>query len=252
MILKKNVYSLLLKLYFKFHTQLKVAAVKQLDMAPEAVDDLYTGCDIQAMEKFIHSDLLRQELNRSEEFQTAWSTECSDLIPGGVKEHTAALMAYAKGGNAFRKTFNNAVETMGGNVSTYENNFHFKSLHFLLMDSMKLLNQKKCKNVYRISSTKYTPKKGSKVRFGRFTTVQLDTSMMEEIDEKTFFNITTCFFVSLGGLCSLGGDKALISPTEEFTVVDVKNIIDDDNKYTDIILTHSQLASSNNCYTFSR
>ncbi|KAM7394328.1 hypothetical protein PAMP_021140 [Pampus punctatissimus] len=230
----------------------KVAAVKQLDKALEAVDDLYDGCKEKALEMVIDSGLLKQELNRSEEFQKAWHyPKCSDLIPGRVKEHSAALWTY-ENYKEFQNTFNNAVETMGGNVSIYKNNFHFKSLHFLLMNSMKLLPQNECKNVYAISDIKYEAKKGSKVRFGRFTSVQTDTAMIEDIDGPTFLNITTCFFVNLSNFCNTNDDAGIISPTEEFTVVDVKEKQSDDNKYTDIILMHSQLTSLHNCYIISR
>ncbi|XP_028460720.1 ecto-ADP-ribosyltransferase 5 isoform X2 [Perca flavescens] len=144
----------------------KVTSAKTLDMAPDAVDDLYDGCRKEAMKKFINLGLLRKELNSSEGFRKAWSanTQCTKLIPGGTKEHTAALLAYAKDTD-FAKTFDNAVETMGGNVSTYENHFHFKSLHFLLMDSMLLLNPKKdCKTVY-VLQDEYKTQKGSKTIF---------------------------------------------------------------------------------------
>ncbi|XP_054634812.1 erythroblast NAD(P)(+)--arginine ADP-ribosyltransferase [Dunckerocampus dactyliophorus] len=222
-----------------------VSAVKQLNMAPNAVDDLYQGCREQAMEELIHSDVLGQELSGSEGFQTAWNDKCPALLPGGVKEHTAALLAYASG-NAFLKAFNNAVETMGVNVSTYKRDFHFKSLHFLLMDIMKLVKPATCKNVYRVSSANYIAEKGSKVRFGRFTTAHSDLSVKEDVEGGVYFNITTCFFVSLEGFCGLLEDIAILSPTEEFTVVDVKQVDD----YKEIILKHSKLEALHNCYSF--
>ncbi|XP_042247529.1 erythroblast NAD(P)(+)--arginine ADP-ribosyltransferase isoform X2 [Thunnus maccoyii] len=235
----------------------KVTAAKQLDMAPEAVDTLYDGCDKQAL-KIVIDSVLKEELNRSEVFQKAWNTKCSEIIPRGVKEHTAALLTHAYGDKDFRKTFNNAVATLGGNVSTYENSFHFKSLHFLLMDAMKLmkpLNGEKCKRLFHISNTKYEAQKGSKVRFGRFTLLHSDpdpNSEGELSEDDTFFNITTCFYVSLGGFCKQKGDEVLISPAEEFTVEDVVQNNNDDNPYTEIRLKHSKLASSHDCYIFSR
>lgn len=229
----------------------KVTAVKQLDMAPEAVDALYDGCNKHALEMVIHSGLLKQELNRSEGFQKAWYTKCSHQFNGGEKEHTAALLTYVN--KKFRKDFDDAVETKGGNVSTYENSFHFKSLHFLLMDTMKLLNKKKeCKQVYFVSDKKYEAKKDSTVRFGRFNSVETTVPADEVLDGGTFFNITTCFFVNLKGFCELDGDEALISPAEEFTVTNVVQINDDDNQYTEIYLKHSKLTSLHNCYIFSR
>ena len=167
--------------YFNFRIQIKVAAqeTKQLDMAPDAVDYLYDKCRKKAMDKLIYSGLLKQELNLTASFQTAWShsTHCSKLIPGGHKEHTAALGAYVTGD--FKDTFNSQVETMGGNVSTYQNNFSFKSLHFLLMDYMVLQKPQTCKNVYVLPEvTEVTAQVGSKVRLGRFTSAELSFSTL--------------------------------------------------------------------------
>ncbi|XP_033181564.1 ecto-ADP-ribosyltransferase 3-like isoform X3 [Mastacembelus armatus] len=117
-------------------------ATAKLDMAPNAVDDMYKGCHKEVM-KIVHSDLLGQELNNSMHFQKAWNanTKCPMLIPGGTKEHTTAIMAYVNGDAEFTQTFDREVKTMGVNVSTYER-FKFKSLHFLLMDSLRLLKPK--------------------------------------------------------------------------------------------------------------
>lgn len=229
-----------------------------LDMAPDAIDDMYNGCRKEALEKFVHSGLLKQELNSSEGFQKAWSANspCSKPIPGGTKEHMAALLAYVEGDEDFSKTFDNAVQTMG-NVSTYESQFHYKSLHFLLMDSMSLLHPKKCETVHIIRE-KYTAQQGSKVRFGKFTKVWSSYSSMKsmkDFDGMVIFNITSCFFIKLGtNICSADTDMALLSPAEGFTVGAAKKINDEDNdsEYTAIVLTHSSLQSTHNCYCLSR
>ncbi|XP_061535738.1 ecto-ADP-ribosyltransferase 5 [Phycodurus eques] len=228
----------------------KVSAVKRLDMAPDAVDNLYEGCREDTLAKLIRSDVLRQELSQDVGFQAAWSDKCSTLLPGGVKEHTAALLAYANGDRGFKEAFNDAVETMGVNASTYEDRFHYKSLHFLLTDAMSLVRPKTCKNVYRVSETHYEAEKGARVRFGRFTTVQSDVSMKEDVEGGVYFNITTCFFVSLEGFCGLMEDYAILSPAEEYTVEDVKQGPDGD--YTEIILKHSKLKANHDCYAASR
>ncbi|KAL3066748.1 hypothetical protein OYC64_016655 [Pagothenia borchgrevinki] len=230
-----------------------------LDMAPDAIDDMYKGCRKEALEKFVHSGLLKQELNSSEGFQKAWSANspCSKPIPGGTKEHMAALLAYVEGDADFSKTFDNAVQTMGGNVSTYESQFHYKSLHFLLMDSMSLLHPKKCKTVHIIRE-KYTAQQGSKVRFGKFTKVWSSYSLMKsmmDFEGLVVFNITSCFFINLGtNICSADKDMALLSPVEVFTVDAAKEITDKDNdsEYTAIVLKHSSLENTHNCYCLSR
>ncbi len=253
--------SLLLKLCFKFPTQLKMTAesAKVLDMALNAVDDQYDGCRTEAMEKFIHLDLLGQEQNNTA-FQKAWSADakCSKLIPGGIKEHTSALMAYFNGDAGFIKLLNNEVETQGVNVSIYETRFKFKSFHFLLMDSMKLLNPhpKKCQTVFFAPDKKYTATKGSEVRFGRFikASSSYETLLMEDLDEVIIFNITSCFFVNLGDdVCADEKDAVLLSPAEVFTVEEIgKKDVGDESVYTQIVLKHLKVDSFHNCYIFSR
>ncbi|XP_070775700.1 ecto-ADP-ribosyltransferase 5 [Enoplosus armatus] len=246
---------ILTALYYKVTAK----SAKLLDMAPDVVDDMYIGCREEAMEKFIHSGLLRQELNRSEGFQKAWNTntQCSKLIPGGIKEHTAALLAFVNGDTDFRNTFDNAVETLGVNVSVYEDHFHFKSLHFLLMDSMTLLKPKECKSLYVLPERKHTAKKGTEVRFGGFTTAHSSFSVLkrwEDLEGQVIFNITSCFFAILGdNICGDEKDMALLSPAEVFTVEEVHTKTDaDDFDYTEIVLKTSRLDSSHNCYMFSR
>ncbi|XP_037621396.1 ecto-ADP-ribosyltransferase 5 isoform X2 [Sebastes umbrosus] len=243
-----------------FYYKVTAGSPKLLDMAPDAVDYVYDECRKEAMETFIHSGLLQKELNASEGFQRAWSakTSCSKLIPGGTKEHTAALLAYADGEAEFTETFDIAVETTGGNVSTYENHFHFKSLHFLLMDSMSLPNPKeKCKIVHFLTD-KYTAQKGSKMRFGKFTKVHSSYSAaqsMTDLDDQVIFNITSCFFVNLGDdICSEDQGMVLLSPAEVFTVEAVNVITDERNdaEYTEIVLKHSELKKSDNCKSLSR
>ncbi|XP_022064201.1 NAD(P)(+)--arginine ADP-ribosyltransferase 1 [Acanthochromis polyacanthus] len=223
------------------------------------VDDMYKGCREEAMETYIHSGLLKQELNNSQEFQKAWSAnaECSTLIPGGMTEHTAALSIYDHSDRSFLKTLDEAVETMGVNASIYESNFHFKALHFLLMDSITLLKQKECKIAYWAPENKVIPAKGSTVRFGSFVSVNSNYDwLIRNIDMEgtVLYNITTCFFVNLGNhTCSTNKDDLLLSPAEVFTVEKVaKRMTDDDEEYTEIILKHPKLHSTHNCFSFSR
>ncbi|XP_063331336.1 ecto-ADP-ribosyltransferase 5-like [Pelmatolapia mariae] len=224
----------------------------------DVVDDQYKGCHEEAMKKFIKSDVLKQELSNSEGFQKAWnkSIECSKQIPGGRKEHTAALSVYLNGDKSFIQTLNKAIETMGGNVSIYENHFHFKSLHFLLMDSMRLLKPKECKNFYVFQDGENQPQKGSTVRFTSFTSAYSDyeeLKKLEDVNENTVLILTSCFFVNLKDyVCGQEQDEILLSPAEVFTVERVETrTTSDDDEYLEIVLKQSGLNSSHNCYIFS-
>ncbi|XP_030593408.1 ecto-ADP-ribosyltransferase 5-like isoform X3 [Archocentrus centrarchus] len=227
----------------------------------DVVDDQYNGCRKEAVKKFIQSDLLKQELNRSEGFQKAWnkSNECLKQIPGGRKEHTSALSIYAHGDHDFLQTLNKAIETMGGNVSIYENHFHFKSLHFLLMDSMKLLKPKECKTFYVFQDGQSQPrsKKGSTVRFTSFTSAYSnfeEIKRSEDLADNIVLNLTSCFFVNLKDyVCDQTQDTILLSPAEVFTVEETETkTTDDDEEYVEIVLKQSGLKSFHNCYIFSR
>lgn len=226
----------------------KVApAARQMDLSPYAVDDLYLGCRSQAIDKFISAGLLEKELQANQDFFSAWNTSRVTLIPGGLKENSAALLAYFRAGKKFTKRFNDAVENLGVNASVYEQDFQFKSIHFLLTDTIRLLNPKECRNVYIMTDTPYEAKPGSNVRFGRFTEVQTDLSLTEDISQDVYFNITTCFSASLQDICSPCEDVALISPAEEFVVMDTQTVDD----VTHITLEHSAIVSKRNCYITS-
>ncbi|CAB1328164.1 unnamed protein product, partial [Coregonus sp. 'balchen'] len=232
---------------------------KQMDMAPNAVDEQYTHCREQMLEKVLEGGLLKEELNSSPEYSAAWGVkQCTKLIPGGVKEHTTALVAYGHGGNAFRKNFNNAVENQGGNVNVYNGNFQFKSLHFLLMDAMRLLKPNKCQTVFRGSIKMYEAQVGSEVRFGRFTSTKAKRSDSEEVatDNGSLFNINSCTVVNVENYtCFSESIDQLISPAEVFRVAEVKSVSNEDHEYREIVLTSSRthsIDSVRDCYLFPR
>lgn len=234
-----------------------VAAKVPLDMAPDAVDDLYKGCTKDALNKLVLSDLLKEELNSSEAFLKAWhqsqTSPCPKLIPGGVKEHTMALQTYVTSDDTFKMTLNNAVYTYGTNKTTYEDSFHFKSLHFLLMDSIRQLNPGVCRTVYAFSDPRFSVQKDSTVRFGRFYAASPNPDILNtrDLDDEIILDITTCFFAELGENICHDDPIILLSPSEEFVVKDVKTIDNDDATYQRIVLKHSVVKSMHNCL-FSR
>ncbi|XP_029605818.1 T-cell ecto-ADP-ribosyltransferase 2 isoform X1 [Salmo trutta] len=237
----------------------RVTQAKVMDMVPNAVDDQYTRCRVQMLKKVVEGGLLEEELKGSIEYSSAWrAKQCPKLIPGGIKQHTAALVAYGHGGNVFRKIFNNAVETQGGNVNVYNGDFRFKSLHFLLMDAMRLLKTEKCQTVFYGTSKEYEAQVGSEVRFGRFTTTKAKRSDSEEsaTDNGILFNITSCTVVNIDEYtCFSDSIDQLISPAEVFRVAEVKNVINKDHEYREIVLTSSRthsIDSVRDCYLFPR
>ncbi|XP_071024670.1 T-cell ecto-ADP-ribosyltransferase 2-like isoform X1 [Oncorhynchus clarkii lewisi] len=237
----------------------RVTQAKVMDMVPNAVDDQYTHCREQMLKKVVEGGLLEEELKNSQKYSEAWGKkQCTKLIPGGVKQHTDALVTYGHGGNEFRNMFNQAVETQGGNVTVYNGNFQFKSLHFLLMDAMRLLKTENCQTVFRGSSKDYEAQVGSEVRFGRFTSTKAKRSDAEESasDNGILFNITSCTVVNVDDYtCFSDSIDQLISPAEVFRVAEVKNVRNEDDDYREIVLTSSRTHSIDrmlDCYLFPR
>ncbi|XP_014327296.1 T-cell ecto-ADP-ribosyltransferase 1-like [Xiphophorus maculatus] len=243
-----------------FFSQVSLSDVKLLDPSSPVIDDQYDGCRKEAMEKFT-PDLLKEELGKSEKLQKAWKkweawrtiSNCTSQIPGGTEDHTSALSIYHYGDTKFLNELNNAVETMMVNVTTYEKDFHFKALHFLLMDSMMLLKPKECREVYFTKGFKgKAPEINSKVRLASFTVVDSDLDFTDLYDV-TILKIKTCFYVNLGDqLCLKKIGEILLSPAEVFTVARIDKKTANEEDYTEVVLSHSDLQSNHNCVMFSR
>ncbi|XP_029365352.1 ecto-ADP-ribosyltransferase 5 [Echeneis naucrates] len=216
-----------------------------LDMAPDAVDDLYNNCQEEAM-KLVTSGLLEKEQNSKGIFETAWSrnAKCLQQTSADIKTH--AVSAYINGDRLFKKAFNKEVATMGVNGVTYKN-FQFKSLHFLLMNSM-VQQPHKCKFLY-LMDPPFTAKVGSKVRLGRFMEAVGDIKTFGDLDSSVIVNITSCFYINLKENSCTNNAEAdfLLSPAEVFTVESVNQIING-VEYTEIVLKHSLLKSFHDCY----
>uniref|UniRef100_A0A3B1JL89 NAD(P)(+)--arginine ADP-ribosyltransferase n=1 Tax=Astyanax mexicanus TaxID=7994 RepID=A0A3B1JL89_ASTMX len=119
------------------------AVEKTLDMAPDAVDDVFSGCRERMLKAVTEADgLLQKELQTTEKFAEMWKNTktCNKQIQGLTSFHLNALESYANSKDDIRKTFNDKVYASGNNATTYKNEFSFKSLHFLLTDAMKHLN----------------------------------------------------------------------------------------------------------------
>ncbi|XP_066505552.1 NAD(P)(+)--arginine ADP-ribosyltransferase 1-like isoform X2 [Hoplias malabaricus] len=236
------------------------AEVRMLDMAPNAVDATFSKCHDNMLQA-VTNGLLQQELEAREDFKHMWRNPggtCEKQIFGATPYHLAALQAYGNSGVKFRKLFNDMVQTKGSNNKTYNNEFPFKSLHFLLTDALKILNHgKRCYTVYYGTGNKYTVETGKEVRFGRFIHPRIQESLEIEATglegEGTLFNITSCSVVNVENYtCTSEEIEQLISPYEVFTVQSTEHISNDDSEYKLITLTHSGFLSYHDCYYLSR
>ncbi|XP_046698777.1 T-cell ecto-ADP-ribosyltransferase 1-like isoform X2 [Silurus meridionalis] len=234
------------------------AEVKKMDMAPYAVDFNFSECRDEMLKAVTETGgLLQKELDADKEFKTLWSKNdsvCQKSVPGGTPDHVRALHVYANSKNSFRKRFNNLVQIKGANVTTYKIGFHFKSLYFFLMDSMRLLKHtNSCRNVYYATKDMYTADEKAEVRFGRFMqAVNSKSSQIETIDTEeggTLFSINSCFVFNVEeNTCKSDEMQNIISPVEVFRVQSVKDEATDDNtKYKEITLQHSRFLSNASC-----
>ncbi|XP_036438900.1 ecto-ADP-ribosyltransferase 5-like [Colossoma macropomum] len=238
------------------------AEKRMLDMAPDAVDDTYLKCRDKMIQTITaQGGLLQKELKANKDFTEMWRNHggtCEKQIYGATPPHLAALQAYGNSGVQFRKTFNRLVQTKGSNATTYNDEFPFKSLHFLLTDALQLLNHSKtCTTVYFGTSNQYTAEIGKEVRFGMFISASIRESLeIEHIvtaDEGTLFNITSCSVVNVENYtCTSEEIEQLISPTEVFRVQNVSRVSTDEAEYNLITLTHSHFLSNHDCYLFPR
>ncbi|XP_060771993.1 ecto-ADP-ribosyltransferase 5-like [Neoarius graeffei] len=253
----------LLLVFAALHHTVK-ADLRKLDMALDAVDDIFSQCQDKMLKAVTEIDgLLQKELKDDKEFEELWrkySGTCKKNITGGTSYHIDALEAYGNSKPKFRKMFNNLVYSKGNNTLTYRDEFPFKSLHFLLTDSVRLLKPtNKCETKYYATRNTYTADTGTEVRFGKFINAKNTlSSTIEELEPKedgvTMFNITSCSVINVEeNTCTSEEIQCLISPAEVFTVEDVRDATtDDDTTYKLITLTHSRFLSNHNCAFFHR
>ncbi|KAG9259994.1 T-cell ecto-ADP-ribosyltransferase 1 [Astyanax mexicanus] len=237
------------------------AEQKTLDMSANAVDDVFSGCRDRMLRAVTEpGGVLEREIRVRGDFSEMWRVSgrtCEKQIHGGTQHHLSALHSYGNSGVNFRKKFNRMVQTNGTNATTYSQ-FPYKSLHFLLTDAMRLLNDRNasCRHVYFGTNLRYSAQTGKEIRFGRF--LHPRTQKSSEIEaagsgegEGTLFDITSCSVVNVEDYTCFSDEvEQLISPTEVFTVENVQPVKSDDGDYRTITLSHSRFLSNHDCYLF--
>lgn len=226
-----------------------------MGMFPEVADYSFYNCRKEMLRMVTKAGgLLSTEIKKNTDFKTMWQEygTCEKAIPEGRPEHMAALRSYIEATSEFHNIFKKKlVHTKSRGNSAYQDDFPFKSLFFLLTDAMHLLKSNCCR-VYSGTEKIYSTKIGDKVRFENFfsgrekyTDAAEDAEIAENIG--TVFNITSCSAINLDEVCLSENIELLISPTEVFTVMNIKTVKTSNHQYKEITLMHSHFHSSSDC-----
>ncbi|XP_014167139.1 erythroblast NAD(P)(+)--arginine ADP-ribosyltransferase-like [Geospiza fortis] len=201
------------------------AAIKvvPLDMAQNSFDDQYLNCGPAMTEAL--PGLNGSEFQENKEFSQAWvkataewqkrSSSSSPLSPA----QAIALMAYTM--DDLYREFNAAVRTAGRSSQEYRDNFHFKTLHFLLPDALATLRD--CHNVYRgVDGVRFKAEYGDIVRFGQFASASQSQTASQQFGMDTVFQVHTCHGAEIREFSKYPHEKeVLIPPFETFEVIKV-------------------------------
>ncbi|KAM7393984.1 hypothetical protein PAMP_020813 [Pampus punctatissimus] len=210
-----------------------------LDLAPNAVDDMYTGCK-NKMENRVKNEYLANEKNKDRNFTLAW-VEAEKYYnkkwkrrkekrpsTGLGKEQIMAIYIYTLDKPKIYLDFNNAVRTQ---KSKYKTTFRYHTLHFFLTDALQTLNARKpeaerCLTGFRRVNSYFRQDVLNKgIRFGSFTSSSMGWyPSADRFGDKTCFEIITCYGadVSLYSMLGESEREALIPPYEVFKVMKIE------------------------------
>lgn len=206
-----------------------------LDLAPNAVDDMYTGCK-DKMEHRVRKEYLVNERNKDNNFTLAWSQaekyynkkwrpKKGKRPPTSLgKEQIMAIYAYTLDTPKIYLDFNTAVRTQ---KSKYRTTFRYHTLHFFLTDALQTLNARKpeeerCLTGFRRVNSYFSQDVLNRViRFGSFTSSSMGWyPSAARFGNKSCFEIVTCSGADISLYSKLGEAEreALIPPYEVFKV----------------------------------
>ncbi|CAN8176908.1 unnamed protein product [Coccothraustes coccothraustes] len=231
-------------------------AIKEvtLDMAQDSFDDQYRGCG-PAMTAALPA-LNRSEFQQNPLFAQAWvkarakwQSRGSPVSPLSSPAQAIALMAYTMKELQLYEKFNVAVRTAGRSSQEYRDNFHFKTLHFLLTQALVTLRdtqgRQQCHRVFRgVRDIHFQTWHGQRVRFGQFASTSLKKEIALRFGTDTVFEVHTCHGVDIHQFSMYPGEEeVLIPPFETFEVTQVIW----DGKRTWISLRSAGTFSKYNC-----
>ncbi|KAL9868243.1 erythroblast NAD(P)(+)--arginine ADP-ribosyltransferase-like isoform 1-T2 [Geothlypis trichas] len=194
-----------------------------LDMAQDSFDDQYRGCG--PVMKAALPAFNCCEFQQNKEFAEVWVKAAAKWQRRGPPksplspDQATAIMAFTM---TDPRTFNDALRVVGRSRQEYRDNFHFKTLHFLLTDALATLRDAQkgqCRETFqRACDTRYKAQRGDTVRFGQF----MKTFPSKPIDKcpgETMLEVHTCHGVEITPFSEhLDPKIVLIPPFETFKV----------------------------------
>ncbi|KAK7168291.1 hypothetical protein R3I94_002368 [Phoxinus phoxinus] len=227
-----------------------------LDMAPNSVDDSYSGCR-QKMAHLVKTKYLKKEINNSAKFKYYWQN--SENIVKFPKDHLTrnqliAIHVYT--GKYVYRQFNE--DTRYGKNHYKHNTYKWYSLYFLLTEAVQILKKthNKCYYTYRGNTVEFNKNVLNKeIRFGSFTSSSLDRKVTQGFGTKSCFEIYTCESADVAKYSQYPYIKeVLIPPYEKFKVTAVRTKQYNKNLWCDTVFTlkSSGKVSYQNCALFKK
>ncbi|XP_051241586.1 ecto-ADP-ribosyltransferase 5 [Dicentrarchus labrax] len=209
-----------------------------LDLALNAIDDMYTGCK-DKMEYKVKKEYLPNEKNKDNNFTLAWGEaekyynkkwkrkKGKSPSTSLGKERIMAIYVYTLDKPKIYLDFNKAVRTQ---KPKYKTTFRYHTLHFFLTDALQTLNTRKpeaerCLTGFRRVNSYFSQDVLNKlIRFGSFTSSSMGWyPSAERFGDKSCFEIVTCSGADVSLYSKLGESEreALIPPYEVFKVTKI-------------------------------
>ncbi|NXU96913.1 NRT2 ribosyltransferase, partial [Cettia cetti] len=204
--------------------------VVPLDMALDSFDDRYWECGA-AMTAALPA-LNRSEFQQNPLLAKVWVKAAAKWQSWGPPEtalspdQATAIVAFTM--DDLHIAFNDAVRVAGSSPQQYRDNFHFKTLHFLLTQAQATLRDVlapagECHNVLQqVCGVQFGASRGQRVRFGEFRLMSLSKPTDKCSGKETVFHVHTCHSVDIKFFAvHLQNLRVVIPPFETFEVTEV-------------------------------
>ncbi|KAM9462901.1 GPI-linked NAD(P)(+)--arginine ADP-ribosyltransferase 1-like [Clarias gariepinus] len=185
--------------------------VFKLDLAPDSVDDQFTGCE-NKMCRLITQKILPNELNSNKKFKNVWSKfkNIKNYFKRAIKVYTS---------NDIYLEFNVAVRS---GRKSYISNFNYKAFHFFLTRALQVYRVNKCTNVFRRTKVLFDKNVLNKeVRLGGFASTSLKSNKIQ-FGNRSCFKIKTCYGANIASMSVFPKEEeVLIPPFEKFKITSI-------------------------------